>query len=89
MPGLPDEGPAEALCPTVPRHGHQGGALLHPPGGPAEWPEEARYHGLQDGSQVGLKTIFSLEDDESGSNCREWCTFSAVVFIYFYISFYL
>lgn len=57
MPGLPDERPVETLCPAVPRLGHQRGALLHPAGGPAERPEETRHHGLQDGSQVGLRAI--------------------------------
>lgn len=52
MSGLPDERPTETLCATVPWLGQQRGEPLHPPGGPAEWPEETCYHGLQDGSQV-------------------------------------
>lgn len=58
MSGLPDERPAATFCPTVPRPGHQGGAVLYPPGGPAERPEETRHHGLQDGSQVGVREVF-------------------------------
>lgn len=54
MPGVPDERPAETLCPTVLWLGHERGALLHPPGGPGERLEEATHHGLQDGGQVGL-----------------------------------
>jgi len=54
VPGLPDEGSAETICPAVPRFGHKRGVLLHPAGGPAERPEEACYHGLQDGSQVSF-----------------------------------
>lgn len=54
MSGLSDERPSEALCASVPRLDQQRGAVLHPPGGPAEWPEETFHHGLQDGGQVGL-----------------------------------
>ncbi|XP_065815157.1 inositol-trisphosphate 3-kinase B isoform X3 [Labrus bergylta] len=52
MSGQPDERHTETLRPSVPRLGHQRGALLHPPGRPAARPEETRHHGLQDGSEV-------------------------------------
>lgn len=55
MSRLPDERPAKALCPAIPRLGHQGRALLHPPGGPTKRPEETCNHGLQDGGQVGCE----------------------------------
>lgn len=39
MPGLADDRRFETICSSVPRCGHKAGGLLHPPGGPAEWPE--------------------------------------------------
>lgn len=52
MPYFADVRHLETICPAVPRPSHKAGGLLHSPGGPTEWPEEASDHGLQDGSQV-------------------------------------